>query len=252
MIFSLSIIHDHDRMSSITRVHSTTWGYFYSYLPEGFSRSPKVVQEAIITDIDDLVEEFRKTSSDVGASFFAMRRLLDILRDTLEVRFDIISAFVTAVDLAEKNLQRLAGPNSWHYSIRSDYGTKAKIRILLDGYQKMFDKSICKSKDLGDMLRFLPGVAMLKHISVEGMADLYKIKPDLLEHLIKSTIEPLRSFLAHHNPSSPYKLGHYLSGFLHDRDRSQLYYCDPMPQHIFISRQFLSLLDGSNAFDPKT
>ena len=87
MMFSLFLIHNHDRMSSITRVlHTTTWDYFSSHLPEGFCRSPKVVKEAIITDIDDLVEEFRRTSSDVGASFFAMRRLLDILQDTLEVR----------------------------------------------------------------------------------------------------------------------------------------------------------------------
>ena len=80
-------------MSSITRVHSTTWYHFSSHLPEGFSRSPQVVKEAIITDIDDLIEEFRRTSSDVGASFFAMRRLLDILQDILDVCFDIISIF---------------------------------------------------------------------------------------------------------------------------------------------------------------
>ena len=125
--------------------------------------------------------------------------------------------------------------------------------ILLDGYQKMFDQSLCKSKGLGDMLRFLPGVAVQKKMSVQGMmAGLYRIKPDLLEHLIKSTIEPLRPCSALHNPysESPYELGHYLSAFLQDRDRSQLYYCDPMLQHIFICRHILSLLDGSNAFDP--
>ena len=126
--------------------------------------------------------------------------------------------------------------------------------MLLDGYRKMFDQSICKSKDLGKMLRFLPGVVVQKHMSVQGMADLYRIKPDLLERLIKST--PLRSFSGLHGPSSssPYKLQHYLSGFLQDRDRSQLYYCDPMLQHIFICRHILSLLarDESNAFDPHT
>ena len=94
MVFSLLIIHNHDRMSSITQIlHTTTWDYFYSRLPEGFGRSPKVVQEAIITDIDDLVKEFRRTSSDVGTSFFAMRRLLDILQGISEVCFDIISIF---------------------------------------------------------------------------------------------------------------------------------------------------------------
>ena len=94
MIFSLFIIHNHHSMSSITRVlHTATWDYFSSHLPGGFNLSPKVVKEAIITDIDDLVEEFRTTSSDVGASFFAMRRLLDILQDILDVCFDIISIF---------------------------------------------------------------------------------------------------------------------------------------------------------------
>ena len=93
MIYSLLIIHNHDRVSSITRVHTTTWDYCSSHLPKSFNFSPKVVQEAIITDIEDLVEEFRSTSSDVGASFFAMRRLLDILQDILKVCFDNISIF---------------------------------------------------------------------------------------------------------------------------------------------------------------
>ena len=93
MIFSLLIIHNYYRMSSITRIHTTTWYYFTSHLSEGFGRSPEVVKEAIITDIDDLVEEFRRTSSEVGASFFAMRRLLDILHDLFDVCFDIIFIF---------------------------------------------------------------------------------------------------------------------------------------------------------------
>ena len=104
------------------------------------------------------------------------------------------------------------------------------------------------------MLRFLPGVVVQKRMSVQGMADLYRIKPDLLERLIKSTIEPLRTSLVHywHKPYSPYKLEDYLSGFLRDRDRSQLYYCDPMLQHIYICRHILSSVNGYNAFDPKT
>ena len=123
----------------------------------------------------------------------------------------------------------------------------AKFKILIDGYRKMFDQSISKSKDLGDMLRFLSGVVVQKELSMQGMADLYRIKPDLLESLIKSSIEPLRS-----TSSSCYILDDYLSGFLQDRNRSQLYYCDPMLQHIFICRHFLSLLDGSNVFHPKS
>jgi hypothetical protein len=108
----------------------------------------------------------------------------------------------------------------------------------------MFDQTLSKSKELGDMLRFLPGVVVQKnHISMEGMAELYRIKPDLLECLIKSPIEPLK-------PSySGYKLDDYLSGFLQDRERSRLYYCDRMLQHISICRHFLTLLDASNASD---
>ena len=124
--------------------------------------------------------------------------------------------------------------------------------MLIDGYQKMFDQLLCRSNDLGDMLRFLPGVLVQKYMSMQGMAGLYRIKPDLLERLIKSTIEPLRPSLGYHDAHSPYKLEEYLSGFLQDRDRSQLYYCNPMLQHIFICRHILSLLDGSNTFDPQT
>ena len=94
MIFSLSIIYNHDRMSSITPIlHTTTWNYFSSHLPAGFNCSPKVVKEAIITDIDDLVDEFWRTSSDVGASFFAMRCLLDILQDISDVCYGFMLIF---------------------------------------------------------------------------------------------------------------------------------------------------------------
>ena len=108
----------------------------------------------------------------------------------------------------------------------------------------MLHQSISKSKDLGDMLRFLPGIVVQERMSTQGMVDLYRIKPDLLERLIKFTIGPLKLL-----PTSRHILDDYLSGFLQDRDRSQHYYCDPMLQHIFICRHFLSLLDGSNAFD---
>ena len=92
------------------------------------------------------------------------------------------------------------------------------------------------------MLKFLPGIVVQKHMCIIGMADLYAIKPDVLERLIKFTIEPLKP-----SPFS-YILDDYLSGFLQDRDRSQYYYCDPMLQHISICRHFLSSLDGSNVF----
>ena len=62
-------------------LHTTTWAYFTSRLRDRFLCSPKVVKEAIMTNIDDLVREFWRTSSDrdVGASFFAIRRLFKIL-----------------------------------------------------------------------------------------------------------------------------------------------------------------------------
>ena len=156
-----------------------------------------------------------------------------------------------AVDLAD------------YYSSQSDldeFEFGAKFKILLDGYQKMFDQSFSKSKELGDMLRLLPGVVVQKEMSMQGMTDLYGINPDLLEGLINSTIEPLRlghrstpqwypSGLLRFNNPSRYTLDGYLSGFLQDRDRSQLYYCDPMIQHISICRHILSLLVGTNALD---
>ena len=109
----------------------------------------------------------------------------------------------------------------------------------------MFDHSLFKSKDLGDMLRLLPGVVVQKEMSMQGMTDLYGIKPDLLECLINSSIEPLRS-----DHISRYTLDDYLSGFLQNRDRSQLYFCDPILQHISICRHiFSSLLDRTNALD---
>ena len=83
----------------MTRVlHTLTWVYFTSRLPDRFFRSPNVLQEAIMAGINDLVQEFWSTSSDrdVGASFFAMRRLFEILQkciNILEVRFNIISFF---------------------------------------------------------------------------------------------------------------------------------------------------------------
>ena len=152
------------------------------------------------------------------------------------------SVFVI-VDSADKNFQK---PNAWFYFAQSDQ-IRGDFKILFDRYQKMFDQSLSKSKDLGDMLRFLPGVVVQqKLLSIQGLADLYRIKPDLLERLIKSTLEPLH---LSPSPHPGYTLDDYLSGFLQDRDCSQLYYCDPMLQHIFICRHFLSFLNRSNAFD---
>ena len=170
----------------MTRVlGTTTWDYFTSHLPDRFGRSPIEVKEAIMTDINNLVCEFRRTSSDGAfeAPFFEMRRLLGILQkcfDHLDVRFDIIANAV----LTSKYLQ----PNSSFYPFKSDLDEfGAKFKTLLDGYCKMFDQSLFKSKDLGDILRFLPGIVVQNRMSMPGMADFYRIKPDLLNRLIKST-----------------------------------------------------------------
>jgi hypothetical protein len=86
MIFSLLNADNRDRTSSIPWVlHTTTWDYFASRLPDRFMRSPEVVNEAIMKNINDLVREFWsfwRTSSNgvVGVSFFAMRRLFKILQ----------------------------------------------------------------------------------------------------------------------------------------------------------------------------
>ena len=93
------IIHNLDRTSSITRsLRTRTWVFFTSRLPDRFSRSPKVVKEAIITDINDLVQDFWRSSSDgpIGASFFALRRLFEILHgcfNNLEVRLILFPFF---------------------------------------------------------------------------------------------------------------------------------------------------------------
>ena len=241
MIFSLIIIHNHVRMSSSTTriLHITTWVYFTEQLAARFIYSPEVVKEEIMTAINDLVQEFLTTSSDeaVGAPFFAMRSLLEILQrclNILEVRFDITSVFVTAIDLADKIPQRSTNPRSWQYLAAEslDDRIRAKFIILLDGYQKMIDQSFSK---LGDMIRFQPGVVVQKHLSMQGMADLYS-NTDSLERVIKS-IEPLRpTFFLDLYPS--FILDGYLSGLLQDRDRSQLYDCDPELQHICICRQY--------------
>ena len=96
------------------------------------------------------------------------------------------------------------------------------------------------------MLRFLPsGVVVQRNLTLEAMADLYGIKLNLLERLIKSPFEPLKSFSS---SDFKYKLDDYLSGFLLDRDRSRLYYCDPILQHISICHLFLSLLNHDVAY----
>ena len=164
-----------------------------------------------MTDINDLVQEFWMTSSDgaIGSSIFAICRLFEILQDCSEkfkVCLDIISVLGTAVGLADKILQKTN-------SVQGD---------LDDKFEILFDQSLSKSKELGDLLSFLPGVAVQEFMNKQGMADLYRIKPDLLKRLLDFTFDPGTS------SNLDYKLDDGVSGFLQDRDRSQLYYCDPI------------------------
>ena len=82
-------------MSSITNVHASTWNYFANSLSKRFIRSPKVVMEEIMTDINDLVQEFQTSSNGAFAEcLFSMRRLFEILLKCFQlfnVCFDIIS-----------------------------------------------------------------------------------------------------------------------------------------------------------------
>jgi hypothetical protein len=102
MIFSLLIIHDHDRTSSITRVqvlHTATWDFFTTYLPYRFMLSPGTVKEEIMTDVNDLLQELMATVSSNGVvdtSYLPMRHLGGILRvchGLLTVCFDIFPFF---------------------------------------------------------------------------------------------------------------------------------------------------------------
>ena len=213
-----------------------------------------------MTDINGLVQEF--WTSRIGAvetSFIVMRssrlfeilkKCLDYLEDDVEVCFDIISFFVT-VDLADNNLQSSErGDDKWvglDEGILEDIRTlRDKFKILFDGCRKMVDQSLSNSKDLGDMLKSLPGVVVQEGLSMQGMVDLYRIKPEFLERFIKP-IELLRPLDRVLYPR--YVLDDYLSGFLQDRDRSQHYYCFPELQHTSICCQILSLLDRPNFFD---
>ena len=136
----------------------------------------------------------------------------------------------TPVDLADKSLQK----SDLH---QVDDQIETKFKILFDGYQKMFDQSLSKSKDLVDLVDILG--------SMHKIAELDRIA---VGYIVLRSIEP----------PSPYpsprrlpnlKLDDYLSDFLQDRDRSQLYYYDPKLQHISICRHLLFLLETFNGFN---
>jgi hypothetical protein len=101
MIFKLLIIHNHVRTSSTTQVlHTATWDFFISRLPHLFRHSRRVVKEAIMSDINDLVQEFCSSSdAAVEASFFAMRRLLEILQGCHSPFFLVLFLFFLRLPL---------------------------------------------------------------------------------------------------------------------------------------------------------
>ena len=68
----ITIIHNNDRMSSSTWVlHTKTWVNFIAQLPLRFNWSSKEVKEAIMKDINDLVEDFWTFSDEaIELSFY--------------------------------------------------------------------------------------------------------------------------------------------------------------------------------------
>ena len=136
----------------------------------------------------------------------------------------------------------LTNHNSWHDDAQLDLDDRpgVKFKLLLDAHRKMLDLSLSKWKDLGNILRLLPGIVVYNENGMQTVPDFYGIEPHLWDRIVKSPIEVLKM-----TPSGTYTLDEYLSGFLQDRDRSRLYYCDPIIQHISICRYILSFLDLS-------
>ena len=198
-----------------------------------------------MADINDLLQDFWSSSNGaVGVSLTAMCRVFGILRKCfkfkfLKVCFNVIPVFVGCVDLADNNLQKSSNRDTWHYRDES-----LDVRMVFHGYRKMIYQSFSES-NLGDILRFLPGVVVQENLSMQGMADLYRIKPDFLKRL--KSLGLLRP--SPHGLHPGYMLDDYLSGFLQDRHSSHHYYCDPELQHISICLQILSLSYQSNVFD---
>lgn len=56
---------------------------------------------------------------------------------------------------------------------------QAKLCKLSHEYRKMLDHSFSNSRDLGDLLRFLPGILVQKHLTMQEMAGLYRVQMDL-------------------------------------------------------------------------
>jgi len=210
-----------------------------------------------MTDINDLMQDFWKISSGgaVDVFFPAMRCLMWVLNVYQDRVADSRMPWSIAMENPDR-LHAIPGTGSvleldpdWILSeTESDResleATENEFLGLYQKIQKMLDRSLTKSSDISDLLRFLPGIVVQKGLTMQGMANLYRVKMDILDRLSKSTFEPFTKL-----GQSSYVLQDYLSDFLRDRDRSHHRYCDPMRHHVLICRQFLSLLDGSDVSD---
>jgi hypothetical protein len=80
---------DRNRISTTRFPHRATWDYFKSYLPAYFMCCPNVVQDTITTDINDLIQQFWRMSTDEVVDIFslAMCRLREILQVCLDIMF---------------------------------------------------------------------------------------------------------------------------------------------------------------------
>ena len=89
ILVSQLYIQDRNRISSTTRFpRRATWHYFEAYLPDYFMCCSNVVKDAITTDINDLMQQFWRTSTD-GLDIFcpAICRLREILQVCLDIMF---------------------------------------------------------------------------------------------------------------------------------------------------------------------
>ncbi|KAF8801464.1 hypothetical protein BYT27DRAFT_7147456 [Phlegmacium glaucopus] len=193
------------KIHSTTRLpHSATWDYVTSHLPRRFIASPKQVRDAIMTNINELTQEFWKISNSgaVDVFFPAMFCLMRILKKDVK-------------------------------ETKSDLGaTDDEFLRAYHEYQKILDRSFTESRDIGDLLRFLPGVMVQKGLSMQGMADLYSVKMDLLHRLFEPFARVGLPF---------YELQGCLSTHL------MRYHPHYRLHHVLTCCQFLSLFDGSNA-----
>lgn len=148
------------------------------------------------------------------------------------------------------NFSYVIFPNISKTESEPNYDTFLRV---FQGYQKMLLSALSKSRDMSDLLRFLSGIVVQKGLTMQGMADLYRVKLVQVKLLSQWALQ-VEPFIGPTTPSdidsrSTYTLEGYISDFLRDRDRSRRYYCDPMLHHVFICRRLLSLRDGPNASD---